>query len=99
MKYSLSDYYDGECTAKQYYDQFDKPKTLVVGETYVQSGSIYPMYFKILWTDEEVAVGVVVKDGNGGTNIGEREMFYNKGYIIGWRYKDNRSSYRLKEIK
>ena len=98
MKYSIYDLYDGICTCKQYYDQFEKPDTLEVGKTYKQDGVIYPLYYKILWADEKTAIAEVVGDGNNGHNVGQRDLFYNSGNMLGWKYNDNRDEYRLQEI-
>jgi len=98
MKYTQSDMFDGVCTTAQYYDQFEKPSRLEVGKVYRQKGFVYYCDYLVVWADDVSAVGEIVRDGNGGSNVGQRDLFKNSGSMLGWRVRDQRSDMRLTEI-
>lgn len=102
LKFTSSDLIDGYCTPEVYYNQFNTARKLEVGKIYYQSniGRWAESYYKIVFTDENIAVGVQVS----GTSIkaggsGKYCIFNNKGHSIGWKYQDSRSCYRLQEVK
>jgi len=92
--YQHSDIFDGGCTKKQYYAQWDtvSPK---VGDTYVTHPNTWQENtVEILYVDDVVALGVVTK----GLSKGERTMYHAKGDNAGWKYQDSRVAYRLQNI-
>lgn len=86
-------------SVQPYYDQFVNVKP-ELNKTYKVTGSgVVTDYIKIVAIVENVAIGKVVEDTNGGLSVGEMSMYYLNGKRMGWKYKDNRPSYRLKEIE
>lgn len=86
---------DNDLPIKQYYEQFETPKTLEVGKVYRSKGYIYWIDYKILYIGEGVALGLEVANGNGNFSVGKKELFYSDGYRLGWKYDDFRPVFRL----
>lgn len=99
MKYKHEDIFEGLCTARQYYDQFEKPLRLEVNKIYRQKGFIYYCDYIIVWADARSAVGEAIRYGSGNSNVGERSLFINSSYKLGWKVGDNRPNMRLIEIE
>lgn len=97
----MRNYLDGDCTRQQFINQYN-PIKLEVGKTYRQeSDSWAKKHYKILYTDNQIAVGIVVYCGIYQSSIkgcGGYEMFYVDN---GFKYQDIcRPCYRLlSEVK
>ena len=96
---SYSDYINGECSLSDFCSQYpntaNRPE---VGNIYMQKGGIITEWYKIIFADEKegVALGVVVKDDNGGLSVGGKCLFYYGGASGGFKYNDvARANYRL----
>lgn len=91
-------YFEGRgLPTANYYKQFPTAKNLELGKVYRQAKSIYTKYWKIIFIGDGVALGVVVSDTNGNSNKGEKCLFTTGGLFEGWKYQDQRWSYRLVE--
>jgi hypothetical protein len=93
--FSYEDYLNGECTFEEYcgcFDQLIKPE---LGKTYIQNkGHWAEMHFKIIFSNEKVALGVCIYNKISEKFIGDHCLFdVNNGFI----YHDTRPEYRLTE--
>lgn len=89
---------DNDLPIGDYYAQY-KASVPVVGEIYRQKGVVYWVDFKIVYVGEGVALGVEVANGNGSYGIGSKCLFVAGGAQAGWKYKDPRPQFLLKEKK
>jgi hypothetical protein len=87
---------DNDLPIAGYYAQY-KGATLEVGKTYRQNGMVYWVDFKIVYVGEGVALGMEVANGNNSYGIGGKCLFVAEGIMSGWKYKDQRPQYVLKE--
>ena len=96
----IKDYYyflDNRLDIAGYYNQFDRPDKLEVGKVYYQHSGIYWQHYLIVYVGHGVALGVEVNNGNGNSNVGEKELFYAEGILRGFKYNDaRRPCYRLR---
>lgn len=85
-------------TIKGYYQQWKTAKP-ELGKTYKVVGSgIITEYVEIIAIVDQVAIGKVVRDTNNGSSVGKLSMYYLEGNMMGWKYQEQRSGYRLQEI-
>lgn len=93
MKYTQKEYLDGDCTWKQYAAQFN-PIKLELYKIYLQeSASWAKKHFKIIFTDDKIAVGISVYNQISNKYIGEYCIF---DVNSGFKYDDKlRYNYRL----
>ena len=100
LKYSSIDLYDGYCTAKQYYDQFDTARDLQVGKQYKNNvGCFMETIWEIVAIHDRVALAIEIKGPNTAVGINDNYcLFIKNGNMAGWKYNDNRASYRLREL-
>ncbi len=99
MKYdSPYEAYEETGSGKAYYDQF-KTSTPEVGKVYkVVNCGIITEYIEILSFVDKVAIGKTIKDTNGGSQVGNLNMYNITGLAVGWKYGEARSGYRLQEV-
>ena len=83
---------------KEYYEQFETPKTIEVGKIYRQPNLLYWSDYKIIYAGEGVALGVEVANGNDNYKIGGMELFYWGGIRHGFRYKSDLAHLRLQKL-
>ncbi len=96
LKYDTSDIYDGVCTEKQYYDQFNTARVLVVGGKYETNvDNFMRKTWEIIYINEDIALAVSVDELSKGDHM----LFNSSGDAAGWRYSDNRPSFRLRPLK
>jgi hypothetical protein len=95
LKFSADDYCEGRCTRQQFIEQYD-PIKLELGKVYIQDkGSWSEKHYKIIFMEDEIALGVSVYNAIGDRFIGDYVLFYLEN---GFKYKDVvRPSYRLSE--
>jgi hypothetical protein len=88
---SLCEYVENGGTPKGYYDQFVTVKP-EIGKVYINNAENWMAHeFLITYVDDVVALGVCLTEN---TSI-KRELFYSSGLRAGWKYGDNRPTYRL----
>lgn len=87
---------DNDLPIKDYYAQYEAAVP-EVGKTYRQKGMVYWCDYKIVYVGEGVALGVEVANGNGSFSIGNKCLFTAEGPCAGWKYRDQRPQYLLKE--
>lgn len=95
MKFTASDYCRGECTRKEFIEQY-KPIKLEVGKVYRQISDTWAeKHYKIIFVDNKIALGISVFNKISNKFIGDYEMFYVND---GFKHNDIiRPSYRLIE--
>jgi len=96
MKYKYSDIFGGECTAIEYYNQFENTASLFqVGKKFVQHPETWQetIHTVIFFNDDVVVTESHFMDSKSN------ELFHAKGFKTGWKYSDCRGSYRLQNIK
>jgi hypothetical protein len=84
--------------AADYYKQFNTAIP-VLGGVYIGKTHIITETIEIIAIVDIVAIGKVIKDTNNGSSVGTIRMYNNTGLAIGWQYNENRSDFRLKELK
>ena len=55
-------------------------------------------YVRIIALVDKVAIGKVIRDNNGNHGVGQLNMYNTSGISIGWKYREQRSGYRLQEL-
>ena len=99
LKYSSPfEAYEETGSGNNYYKQFKTSKP-VIDQVYRVTGcGIITEHVKIVGIVEGVAIGRVIEDTNGGSQVGSMSMYHLEGLKAGWKYNENRSGYRLKEL-
>lgn len=95
--YSIIEFTDNGGTVKDFYAQFENtPTSLKVGDVFVVHPNTWQEEkVEIMYVDEFVALGRVIKGISISFYKGESTIYSNKGHRIGWKYNDSRYNYRL----
>ena len=93
---SMCDYEDAKGTYVGYYAQYKNTvKSIAIGDKVVVMPNTWQEnIIKIIFTDDTIALGVVIK----GLSVGSKTLYHNKCENIGWKYGDNRGAYRLQSL-
>ena len=92
--HSRSEYEEKYGSYKGFYQQYDTAVPITGKEYLINKGCWMQAKVKIVFNGEGVALGVVTE----GLSKGDKFLFYSEGEMIGWRYKDSRSPFRLRSF-
>ncbi len=84
-------------THVEYYNQWKKVN-IEVGKVFQMKGACIgePAHIEIIAIVDDVAIGKQINGGSWYEN--KKTMFHATGNKVGWKYQENRYTYRLEEL-